>query len=41
MTSPRVTITYCTRCTWLLRDLKRRVRDLVAPEKSLGHADKE
>ena len=93
--SPRVTITYCTRCRWLLRaqwyaaellstfeaelgevalvpasteaeagvfrievdgtpvwnrkrdggfpeitDLKRRVRDLVAPGKALGHADR-
>jgi len=95
MAEPRITITYCTRCRWLLRaqwyagellqtfeaelaevvlgpatggvfridvradgrevalwnrkrdggfpeitELKRRVRDLVAPGRSLGHADK-
>jgi len=91
MPAPRVLITYCTQCRWLLRaqwyagellttfaeelgevalapatggifridvdgepvwnrkrdggfpeitELKRRVRDLVAPEKSLGHADR-
>lgn len=90
MSKPRVTITYCTECHWLLRaqwyqgellttfaeelgevalvpsggamfridvdgervwnrkrdggfpeitELKRRVRDIVAPDKSLGHAD--
>ena len=96
MAEPRVLITYCTRCQWLLRaqwyagellqtfaeevgevalapatggvfrvdvevdgqrtavwnrkrdggfpeitDLKRRVRDLIAPERSLGHADRQ
>ncbi|WP_456283293.1 SelT/SelW/SelH family protein [Microbacterium sp. JZ101] len=91
MASPRIVITYCTQCRWLLRaqwyagellqsfedeigevalvpatggvfridvgevdvwnrkrdggfpeiaDLKRRVRDLIAPGKSLGHADR-
>lgn len=91
MAGPRIVITYCTQCRWLLRaqwyqgellttfadvlgevalapttggvfrvdvdgtsvwnrkrdggfpeitDLKRRVRDLVAPEMSLGHADR-
>lgn len=95
MPSPRIEITYCTQCQWLLRaqwyagellttfaqdvgevalvpatggvfrvdvtvegrnevvwnrkrdggfpeitELKRRVRDLVAPDKSLGHADR-
>lgn len=90
MPAPRVQITYCTKCNWLLRaqwyagellqtfadevgevalvpsrggvfrvdvdgepvwnrkrdggfpevtELKRRVRDLIAPEKSLGHAE--
>jgi len=88
---PRIVITYCTQCKWLLRaqwyagellttfadevgevalapttggvfrvdvagesvwnrkrdggfpeitDLKRRVRDIIAPEKSLGHSDR-
>lgn len=91
MPAPRLSITYCTQCRWLLRaqwyqgellqtfeqelgevalipatggmfridvdgtpvwnrkreggfpeitELKRRVRDLVAPERSLGHADR-
>ncbi|MDT0201006.1 SelT/SelW/SelH family protein [Nocardioides sp. AE5] len=91
MATPRIEITFCTQCKWLLRaqwyagellqtfadevgevalvpatggmfrididgtavwnrkrdggfpeitDLKRRVRDLIAPEKSLGHADR-
>lgn len=91
MSSPRVVITYCTQCNWLLRaqwyagellttfsaelgevalvpatggmfridvddvsvwnrkrdggfpeigDLKRRIRDLVAPDKALGHLDR-
>lgn len=91
MASPRITITYCTQCNWLLRaqwyagellqtfaaevgevtlvpvtggvfridvereniwnrktdggfpeitELKRLVRDRIAPEKSLGHADR-
>jgi len=91
MASPRITITYCTQCNWLLRaqwyagellqtfsaevgevalvpatggmfrvdvegeniwnrktdggfpeitELKRRVRDRIAPEKSLGHVDR-
>lgn len=94
MPNPRVTITYCTQCNWLLRaswyagellttfaaeigevalvpatggvfrvdaetdtrhhlwnrktdggfpeitELKRRVRDVVAPDKHLGHADR-
>lgn len=91
MASPRITITYCTQCRWLLRaqwyagellttfaeeigevamlpatggvfrieidgasiwnrkrddgfpeitELKRRVRDVIAPERPLGHADR-
>lgn len=92
MPAPRIAITYCTQCNWLLRaswyagellqtfaaevgevalvpaeggvfridvddesvwnrkrdggfpeitDLKRRVRDLIAPGKSLGHSDRQ
>lgn len=92
MPTPRITITFCTQCKWLLRaqwyagellttfadeagevalipatggvfridvdgaavwnrkrdggfpeitELKRRVRDLIAPDRSLGHADRD
>lgn len=38
---PRVQITYCPRCRWLLRaaELEQRIRDRIAPDRGLGHSD--
>ncbi len=39
---PRIAVTYCTQCQWLLRAkvLKQKVRDVVWPERDLGHSDR-